>query len=111
MSLFIFPGNNIRLTPLNLYWQVEIINIIPVSTCCLGRGRCVYNDPKLVIRSPGYRSRLALIYRIIIQRPQSTLLVISRAARHDVYVERTHLQRCRDRQRQKYKVRKWVLLF
>lgn len=69
--IFLFE-NNMRLTPLNLYWQVEIINNFPVSICIYRgrgerRGRCVYNDPKLVIWSPGYRSRLALIYRIIIQ--------------------------------------------
>jgi len=79
--IFIFLKNNIRLTPLNLYWQVEIINNIAVSVY---GGRCVYNDPKLVIWSPGYRSRLPLIYRIIIQRP---LLVINRGARHDIYVQ------------------------
>lgn len=73
-------NNNIRLTPLNLYWQVEIINNIPVSM--FGRGpRCVYNDPKLVIWSPGYRSRAAFIYRIIIQR-LPPLLVIDRRREH-----------------------------
>lgn len=82
LYLFSLETYNIRLTPLNLYWQVEIINNIPVSICS---SRCVYNDPKLVIWSPGYRSRLALIYRIIIQQPLCSLS--TGGARRDIYAE------------------------
>jgi len=49
---------------------------------------CVYNDPKLVIWSPGYRSRLAFIYRIIIPTAAAAAAARYRpkGARHpDIY--------------------------
>lgn len=40
--IYILLENNIRLTPLNLYWQVEIINNIPVSICIYTGGIGVF---------------------------------------------------------------------
>jgi len=51
-----------RLTPLNPYWQVEIINNIAATVTARSRVMCAHNDPKLVIWSHGYRSPRERVY-------------------------------------------------